>query len=74
MHISEIWNQLSPNTRQWLIDNPGSIIIPRTQTAILSQETGEDGPVDSHGGTLLTDEDREFIRAQARASEREHHA
>ena len=69
MHIKEFWNQLSPETQQWLIDNPGSMIIPRTQTAILNTETGEDSPVDGHGGTLLTEEDRDFIRAQARRIE-----
>jgi len=45
------------------------MIIPRTQTAILNNETGEDSPVDGHGGTLLTEEDRDFIRAQARRIE-----
>ncbi|MET4622633.1 hypothetical protein ABIE18_004112 [Arthrobacter sp. 2762] len=68
MHIREIWNQLSPDTRQWLIDNPGSMIIPRTVTAKLNHESGEGGPVDGHGGTLLTEDDREFIQDQARAS------
>ncbi|WOH17769.1 hypothetical protein IRJ34_15655 [Paenarthrobacter sp. GOM3] len=66
MHIREFWNQLSPETQQWLIDNPGSMIVPRTVTAIITQQTGEDSAVDSHGGTVLTDDDRLFIREQAR--------
>jgi len=66
MHIREFWNQLSPETQQWLIDNPGSMIVPRTVTAIITQQTGEDSAVDIHGGTVLTDDDRLFIREQAR--------
>ncbi|MET4540582.1 hypothetical protein ABIE37_002369 [Arthrobacter bambusae] len=65
MHIREFWSQLSPDTQQWLIDNPGSMIVPRTMTAIFNGETGEDGAVDIHGGTLLTADDQLFIREQA---------
>ncbi len=65
MHIREFWSQLSPDTQQWLIDNPGSMIVPRTMTAIFNDETGEDGVVDIHGGTLLTTDDQLFIREQA---------
>lgn len=67
MHIREFWSQLSPDTQQWLIENPGSMIVPRTMTAIFNDETGESGAVDLHGGTLLTADDQDFIRAQAHA-------
>lgn len=66
MHIKEFWDQLSPDTQQWLIDNPGTMIVPRTVTAIINGETGESDTVDAHGGTALTDEDRHFIHEQAR--------
>ena len=66
VHIKEFWDQLSPDTRQWLIDNPGTMIVPRTVTAIINGETGEGSAVDAHGGTQLTDEDRHFIQEQAR--------
>lgn len=66
MHIREFWNQLSPETQQWLIDNPGSVIVPRTVTTIIKGQTGDDSAVDIHGATVLTDEDRAFIREQAR--------
>ena len=65
MHIREFWNQLSSETQQWLINNHGSVIVPRTVTAITKGQTGEGGVVDGHGGTVLTDEDRAFIREQA---------
>ncbi|SEI42447.1 hypothetical protein SAMN04487917_101205 [Arthrobacter sp. yr096] len=68
MHIREFWTQLSPDTQRWLMDNPGSMIVPRTMTAIFNGETGEDGAVDIHGGTSLTADDRLFIQEQARGS------
>lgn len=66
MHIKEFWDQLSPDTQQWLVDNPGTVIVPRTVTAIINGETGESDFVDGHGGTSLTDADRQFIRERAR--------
>lgn len=66
VHIKEFWDYLSADTQQWLMDNPGSIIVPRTLTAIINGQTGEDGAVDIHGGTLLTAEDQHFIQAKAR--------
>lgn len=67
VHIKEFWNQLSPETQQWLMDNPGAMIVPRTVTSIIHGETGESDSVDAHGATALTDEDRHFIREQARS-------
>lgn len=66
MHIREFWTQLSPDTQQWLMDNPGSMIVPRTMTAIVNGETGENGAADIHGGTALTADDQVFIQGQAR--------
>ncbi|BCW64167.1 hypothetical protein EU811_09515 [Arthrobacter sp. TS-15] len=66
VHIKEFWDQLSPETQQWLVDNPGTMIVPRTVTAIINAETGEGDTMDAHGGTVLTDEDRHFIQEQAR--------
>jgi hypothetical protein len=45
----------------------GTMIVPRTVTAIINGETGENEGVDAHGGTHLTDEDRHFIHEQARS-------
>ncbi|MBT1002876.1 hypothetical protein KIH31_09685 [Paenarthrobacter sp. DKR-5] len=68
MHIKEQWSRLDAATQQWLMDNPGSQVLPRTVTATINKETGENADVDLHGGTLLTEEDREFIQAKARAA------
>lgn len=65
MHIKEQWNRLDPATQQWLMDNPGCMILPRTLTTIVNAETSENADIDVHGETVLTEEDRDFIRAQA---------
>lgn len=70
MHIKEQWNRLDPATQQWLLDNPGTLVVPRTVTAAFNKETGENADVDLHGGTLLTEEDRDFIKAKAHAAKR----
>jgi hypothetical protein len=66
MHIKEQWHRLAPTTQQWLIDNPGCMVLPRTLTTIFNKETSENADVDVHGETVLTDEDRDFIQAKAR--------
>jgi antitoxin component of MazEF toxin-antitoxin module len=66
MHIKEQWNRLDPTTQQWLMDNPGAMVLPRTLTAIFNNETGENADADVHGETVLTEEDRSFIQATAR--------
>jgi hypothetical protein len=69
MHIKEQWNRLDPTTQQWLMDNPGCMVLPRTLTAIFNKETGENADVDMHGEAVLTYEDREFIKVKAREAE-----
>ncbi|MCU1531436.1 MAG: hypothetical protein JWO49_1007 [Arthrobacter sp.] len=69
MHIKEQWNRLDPATQQWLIDNPGCVVLPRTLTAVFNKETSENAYADVHGETVLTDEDRDFIQAKAREAD-----
>lgn len=65
MNIRDSWDRLSPGTQQWLVDNPGCVILPRTMTATIAHETGLSAACDQHGETTLSREDIEFIRAQA---------
>ncbi|MET4097756.1 hypothetical protein [Arthrobacter sp. UYCu712] len=65
MHIKEQWGRLSPATRQWFLDNPGCVIVPRTITAAINTETGENADTDAHGETLLSEEDWLFIQAKS---------
>jgi hypothetical protein len=66
MHIKEQWDLLDPTTQQWLMDNPGCMVLPRTLTSIFNKETSENAAVDAHGESVLTAEDRDFIQAKAR--------
>lgn len=65
MNIKDQWNRLDPTTQQWLLEHPGSQILPRTITAIICNET--DGITDSglHGEMALSQDDRDFITAKA---------
>ncbi|WP_426997148.1 hypothetical protein [Pseudarthrobacter sp. N5] len=65
MHIKEQWDRLSPATRQWFIDNPGCVIVPRTITAAINTETGENAETDAHGETVLSAEERAFVQARS---------
>lgn len=66
MDISGNWDRLSPTTQQWLTENPGSAILPRTIAASICSEIGNPADRDLHGGTLLSQEDRDFILDKAR--------
>ena len=65
MHIKDYWNRIDHTTQQWLIDNPGCQILPRTITAVICKETGDTDEADQHGEAVLSQEDRDFIRARA---------
>lgn len=65
MNIKDQWNRLDHVTQQWLIDNPGCLILPRTITAIIRKETGGTDEGDPHGELALSPEDRDFIQAKA---------
>ncbi|MBT2547071.1 hypothetical protein J7I85_01700 [Arthrobacter sp. ISL-65] len=68
MDIGENWDKLSPSTQQWLIDNPGSTILPRTMAAMICKEIGKPADRDLHGGSQLSQEDRDFILDKARSA------
>ena len=68
MDIGGNWDRLSPSTQQWLIDNRGSAILPRTIAAMISEEIGNPAERDLHGGSQLSQEDRDFILDMARSA------
>ncbi|MDE8585896.1 hypothetical protein [Arthrobacter sp. NQ4] len=69
MHLEKYWHRLSPASKQWLLDNPGCVILPRTISAEINAESGEDADSDSHGETVLSPENIEFIRSRTRQEE-----
>jgi hypothetical protein len=65
MNIKDQWDRLDSETQKWLIDNPGCIILPRTISTVISEQSGGDGSTDRHGERTLTEEEVDFIRAKA---------
>lgn len=65
MNIKDQWDRLDHTTQQWLIDNRGCLILPRTITAIICKETGGTDEGDPHGERKLSQEDCGFIQAKA---------
>ena len=68
MDIRDNWEKLSPSTQQWLTDNPGCMILPRTITSIIHQETGGTADGDRHGAFPLSQADHDFIMDKARCA------
>jgi hypothetical protein len=65
MNIEKLWDRLEPGTRQWLVNNPGCRILPRTVVAAMVKATGEELQQDRHGETVLSPGDCDFIRNAA---------
>ncbi|MFF2299663.1 hypothetical protein [Arthrobacter sp. NPDC058127] len=68
MNIRDHWDRLSPETRQWLTENPGFVVLPRTITETIHQETGITAGSDQHDQASLSSEDLDFLRALAEAT------
>ncbi|WP_306907073.1 hypothetical protein [Arthrobacter pascens] len=62
MTLKEEWDRLDSETRQWLLANPGCVLVPRTVTARIKQESVRRIEVDDHGQMMLSREDLDFIR------------
>lgn len=69
--IRHQWHRLPSTVRQWMIDNPGCLILPRTLSAEISAATGHTPNLDPHGETTLSQEDVDFIREKSREAETE---
>ena len=65
MEIEKLWDQFDPETRRWLVDNPGCRILPRTVAAAIMKSTGTQLAQDRHGETVLSPGDCDFIQHAA---------
>ena len=65
MGIEKLWDRLDTETRQWFVDNPGCVILPRAVVAAISKATGVELDQDRHGETVLSPSDCDFIRSAA---------
>ena len=73
MGIENLWDRLEPETRQWLVENPGCRILPRTVVAAIAKATGAELEQDRHGESTLSPGDCDFIRRAAELREAESH-
>ena len=67
--IQNQWHRLPSAVTQWLIENPGCMILPRTLSAEISAATGHPLNGDPHGETTLCQEDVDFIRMKSHEAE-----
>ncbi|MCT9627482.1 hypothetical protein QE394_000757 [Arthrobacter sp. SORGH_AS 212] len=63
--LRDQWHRLPSTVTDWLFDNPGCVIIPRTLSAEISAALDQPLTWDVHGETSLSEEDVEFIRMKA---------
>lgn len=68
MELKSQWHRLDPATRQWLMDNPGCVVLPRTISTIVARVADEPVVRDQHGAIQLTAADVSFIRARIHGS------
>ncbi|WP_277524376.1 hypothetical protein [Arthrobacter sp. ES3-54] len=68
MSIKDEWDLLDSETRTWLLENPGCLILPRTMSTKMTKEAAGDLESDPHGQIVLSQADHEFIREKAEAA------
>lgn len=62
MTLKEEWDRLDAETRHWLLDNPGCVLVPNSITARIQDNSDRQIEVDEHGQMILSREDLDFIR------------
>jgi hypothetical protein len=68
MTIEGCWGVLDSGTRRWLVENPGSVVLPRTVVNAINAARDGELPADAHGEFVLSARDQEFIVRRARQS------
>jgi hypothetical protein len=68
MSLKDEWDHLDSETRSWLLENPGCLVLPRSMSAKISKEAREDIERDQHGQVVLSRADHDFIREKAEAA------
>jgi hypothetical protein len=68
MTLKDEWDRLNSETRQWLLDNPRCVVVPRTVAALINQKSAGQVEIDGHGQMLLSREDLDFIREKGTAA------
>jgi hypothetical protein len=68
MSLKDEWDRLDSETRTWLVENPGCLVLPSIMSAKISKEAQEDFERDPHGQVVLSRADHDFIREKAEAA------
>lgn len=68
VNLKEEWNRLDSETRKWLLDNPGCLILPLQMSAKISTAADTDIELDQHGQVVLSMDDHDFLRGKAEAA------
>jgi hypothetical protein len=69
MSLKDEWDRLDSETRSWLLENPGCLVLPHTMSAKISKAAHEGIEHDQHGQAVLSRADHDFIREKAEAAE-----
>jgi hypothetical protein len=62
MSIKDQWDRLDSETRGWLLENPGCLILPRSMSTKMIEGADGDLESDAHGQIVLSQADHEFVR------------
>jgi hypothetical protein len=65
MTLKDEWDRLDSGTRNWFLNNPGCVMVPRTITTLINKNAAENIKCDVHGQMVLSPEDLDFIRQKA---------
>lgn len=68
MNLKDEWDRLDTETRAWLLENPGCLLLPPAMSAKISKDTRGHITSDPHGQIVLSPADHEFIREKAEAA------
>lgn len=66
MALRDEWDRLDSETRNWILQNPGCVLLPRTISGRIVKEAASNTQCDQHGQMVLSAEDMDFIREKAR--------
>ncbi|AUZ88998.1 hypothetical protein CVO76_16115 [Arthrobacter agilis] len=61
--ISSLWTTLDTTVQQWLLQNPGTMVLPRTYVNRIEAGAGQVLNLDEHGEYWLSPEDMLFLKA-----------
>ncbi|MCU1632720.1 MAG: hypothetical protein JWM61_1372 [Micrococcaceae bacterium] len=70
--ISALWFTLDTTVQQWLLDNPGTMVLPRTYVNRVEAGTGEVLCLDEHGEHWLSAEEMNFLKGKRSNAPRTH--